>query len=83
MSEVSRLRVKVVRMGKEVADITMPARCAYWIKTLLPKKVKKDLHRFNIDIDAIQEEIKRDKNLRKMEIFRMNDETKDIRVWLE
>jgi len=81
--EASELRVTVKRGGDLKVDVSLPAGSARWLIDLIPEDVLKKIYAENIPIHLIQDSLKNKDKLLPQSIFKVQDEEREVKVWLE
>jgi predicted unusual protein kinase regulating ubiquinone biosynthesis (AarF/ABC1/UbiB family) len=75
------LKIHVVTNGNKIS-LTMPARCANDLEDVMDESVKESINRKKIDLQAIQEKVKKSGFIPQI-LFSLIDEERDMKVWLE
>ena len=76
------LKVSVVKSNGNKVSLTMPARCADDLEEVMDESVKESIQRQNIDLKMIQDKARKSGFLPQT-LFELNDEERDMKVWLE
>ena len=79
----SELRVRVVRNHEIRVDVTLPAKSARWLIDLIPDDVMTKIREEKIPIDQIQDDLASAERLDKGAIFHLEEEHRNVQVWLE
>ncbi|PIP71949.1 MAG: hypothetical protein COW89_09115 [Nitrospinae bacterium CG22_combo_CG10-13_8_21_14_all_47_10] len=76
------LKVHVVKPNGNKISLTMPARCADDIEGVMDEPVKESIKKQNIDLLSIQDKARKSGFVPQI-LFELNDEERDMKVWLE
>lgn len=82
MTEARNLHVTVHKNGEERVNVTLPAGSARWLIDLIPTDVVEKIYEEEIPLQSIQDELVKMKKLYPQEIFTMNEENRQVQVWL-
>ncbi len=77
------LMVRVVRDGEERVRVALPSRSAKWLIELIPSDVVAKIKAEQIPLEAITEDLNQQPVLYPRPIFSLNDEHRQVTVWLE
>jgi hypothetical protein len=77
------LMVLVVRDGEERVRVALPSRSARWLIELIPSDVVKRIREEEIPLDDIAVELNGQQELYPREIFSLQEQNRQITVWLE
>ncbi len=77
------LMVRVVRDGEERVRVALPARSAKWLIELIPADVVAKIRAEDIPLDAMMHDLNQADELFPHPIFSLNEEHRQIEVWLE
>jgi len=75
--------VRVVRDGEERVRVALPARSAKWLIELIPADVVAKIRAEDIPLDAMMHDLNQADELFPHPIFSLNEEHRQIEVWLE
>ena len=76
------LKVHVVKSNGNKVSLTMPGRCADDIEGVMDDPVKESILKYNIDLPPIQDRARKS-GFVPQTLFELQDEERDIKVWLE
>ena len=76
------LKISVTDNGRSVVSVAMPAGQASILEELVPEDVLEKLCRAGIDVKVIQQEACAS-GLKPQELFKLRDDSRLYRVWLE
>lgn len=77
------LMVRVVRDGEERVLVSLPSRSARWLLELIPADVVTKIRAEDIPLDAITEDLNRAEVLYPHPIFSLDEQHRQVQVWLE
>ncbi len=77
------LMVRVVRDGEERVRVALPSKSARWLIELIPADVVAKIKDEEIPLEAITEDLNRQEILYPRPIFSLNEEHRQVTVWLE
>jgi len=77
------LMVRVVRDGEERVRVALPSKSAKWLIELIPADVVRRIREEEIPLDAITEDLNHQEVLYPRPIFALEDEHRQVQVWLE
>jgi hypothetical protein len=77
------LMVRVVRDGEERVRVALPSRSARWLIELIPADVVEKIRAEEIPLDAITADLNRQEVLYPHPIFSLEEEHRQVQVWLE
>lgn len=81
--EASQLRVTVLKEGKTMVDVALPAKSATRLISIIPEEVVARIRREGIPIDDIQEDLSGRESFSPQSIFLLSEENRTVKVWLE
>jgi hypothetical protein len=81
--QASSLRVKVEKGMETVVDVSLPVRSAKWLIDLIPGEVIEKIRAEGIPIDDIQADLASRMEFVPQNIFRLQEPTRIVTVWLE
>lgn len=76
------LKVHVVKPNGNKVSLTMPARCVDDLEGVMDEPVKESILRQNIDLKAIEDKARKSGFIPQT-LFELQDEERDMKVWLE
>ena len=79
----SSLRVKVEKNHETVVDVTLPAKSAGWLIDLIPSDVVAKIKQEGIPIEEIQADLAAQPILLPQNIFKLEEFSRSVIVWLE
>ncbi len=79
----SNLRVEVQKQGQVAVDVTLPAKSARWLISVIPSEVLDKIRDEKIPIDLIQEDLAASETLYAQSLFSLQDAERKVTVWLE
>jgi hypothetical protein len=82
-SKASVLRVKVSKENSTLVDVSLPARSAGWLMDLIPDDVILKIKSEGIPLESIQADLASMPELYPQKIFNLQDQSRNIDVWLE
>ncbi len=77
------LMVRVVRDGEERVRVSLPARSAKWLIDIIPDEVVRKIRAEDIPLDALAIELHQAEELFPRSIFSMQEEHRQVEIWLE
>jgi hypothetical protein len=77
------LMVRVVRDGEERVRVALPSRSAKWLIELIPADVIAKIKAEQIPLEAITEDLNQQPVLYPRPIFSLDEEHRQVTVWLE
>jgi hypothetical protein len=77
------LMVRVVRDGEERMLVALPAKSARWLIELIPGDVVEKIRAEDIPLDDISRDLTESPVLHRGEIFTLDEERRQVKVWLE
>ena len=76
------MKVHVVKSNGNKISLTMPSRCADDIEGVMDEPVIESIRKQNIDLQAIQGKARKSGFVPQV-LFELQDEERDMKVWLE
>ncbi|MES3032631.1 MAG: hypothetical protein V4813_01390 [Gemmatimonadota bacterium] len=77
------LMVRVVRDGEERVRVALPSKSARWLIELIPADVVAKIKAEEIPLEAITDDLNRQEVLYPRPIFSLEEEHRQVTVWLE
>lgn len=81
--KLKSLSVLVQENGRQKVRINLKPECVYELREIIPPEVRIKLSQHGINLNKIEDKIKKEKNLKPQSLFEMSEDQKTYKVWLE